>query len=99
LLNNAIRFTPLNKSIIITLKTEGNKISVEIENEGSFIEGGDLDRIWDKFYKGDKSGNRHLGGTGLGLSIVKNILILHKSDFGVINTDSGVCFYFTLDII
>jgi len=99
LLNNAIRFTPLNKSIIITLKTEGNKISVEIENEGSFIEGGDLDRIWDKFYKGDKSGNRHLGGTGLGLSIVKNILILHKSNFGVINTDSGVCFYFTLDII
>ena len=58
-----------------------------------------LDRIWDKFYKVDKSGNKQLGGTGLGLSIVKNILFLHKSDFGVLNTNIGVCFYFTLDII
>ena len=39
-------------NIIITLKAQGNKISVEIENEGSFIESEDLDRIWDKFYKG-----------------------------------------------
>jgi two-component system sensor histidine kinase VanS len=74
-------------------------MSVEIENEGSFISSEDLDRIWDKFYKVDKSGNKHFGGTGLGLSIVKNILFLHKSYFGVSNTDTGVCFYFTLDII
>ncbi|WP_375372960.1 ATP-binding protein [Clostridium sp. CF012] len=72
---------------------------MEIENEGSFIENEDLDRIWDKFYKADKSGNKRLGGTGLGLSIVKNILYLHKSNFGVLNTNTGVCFYFTLDIV
>ena len=99
LISNAIRHTPLNKTIAITLKLQENRILVEIENEGSFIENEDLDRIWDKFYKVDKSGNKHLGGTGLGLSIVKNILFLHKSDFGVLNTNTGVCFYFTLDII
>ena len=72
---------------------------MEIHNEGSFIGDDDLDRIWDKFYKVDKSGSKHFGGTGLGLSIVKNILFLHKSNFGVLNTDTGVRFYFTLDII
>lgn len=99
LISNAIRHTPVNKTIAITLKTVEGRISVEIENEGAFIGSEDLERIWDKFYKVDKSGNKHFGGTGLGLSIVKNILFLHKSDFGVSNTDTGVHFYFTLDII
>lgn len=99
LLSNAIRHTPLNKTISITLKVQENKILIEIENEGSFIKDEDLHRIWDKFYKVDKSGNKHLCGTGLGLSIVKNILFLHKSNFGVSNTNTGVCFYFTLEII
>jgi two-component system sensor histidine kinase VanS len=99
LVSNALRHTPLNKTIVITLMAKEDKMLVQIENEGSFIEDEDLDRIWDKFYKADKSGNKHLGGTGLGLSIVKNILLLHKSDFGVLNTNIGVCFYFTLDII
>jgi two-component system sensor histidine kinase VanS len=99
LISNAIRHTPINKIITITIKTEDDKILVELENEGSFIGSEDLDRIWDKFYKVDKSGNKHFGGTGLGLSIVKNILFLHKSDFGVSNTTTGVCFYFTLDIL
>jgi two-component system sensor histidine kinase VanS len=99
LISNAIRHTPINKTITITLKIVEGKMSVEIENEGSFISSDDLDRIWDKFYKVDKSGNKHFGGTGLGLSIVKNILFLHKSYFGVSNTATGVCFYFTLDIV
>jgi len=99
LISNAIRHTPHNKTIVIAISMQENKVLIQIENEGSYIENEDLDRIWDKFYKVDKSGNKQLGGTGLGLSIVKNILLLHKSNFGVLNTDIGVCFYFTLDII
>ena len=99
LISNAVRHTPINNTIEITLKLQENKILVEIHNEGSFIGDDDLDRIWDKFYKVDKSGSKHFGGTGLGLSIVKNILFLHKSNFGVLNTDTGVRFYFTLKII
>jgi len=99
LISNAIRYTPHNKAITITLKTQGNNMLIKIENEGSYIKDEDLDRIWDKFYKVDKSGNKRLGGTGLGLSIVKNILLLHESNFGVLSTDTGICFYFTLEII
>lgn len=99
LISNAIRYTPPNNTITITLKVQEDSMLIQIENEGSFIENEDLDRIWDKFYKVDKSGNKNLGGTGLGLSIVKNILYLHKSKFGVLNTNTGVCFYFTLDLV
>ena len=99
LISNAIRHTPFNKTISITLTSQEDKLLIQIENEGSFIENEDLNRIWDKFYKVDKSGNKQFGGTGLGLSIVQNILFLHKSDFGVLNTNKGVCFYFSLDII
>lgn len=71
-------------------------VSVEFENSGSPIEDKELNKIWDKFYKVDKSRNRKEGGTGLGLSIVKNIIELHGGTYGVMNTDIGVKFYFTL---
>ena len=53
-------------------------------------------KIWDNFYKIDKSRTRKLGGTGLGLSIVKNIILLHGGSCGVENTEMGVKFYFIL---
>jgi two-component system, OmpR family, sensor histidine kinase VanS len=95
-LTNAIRHTSTEGFIRITAKTEKGSVYVEIENSGENIEPENLKNIWDKFYKIDKSRSRNAGGTGLGLSIVKNILLLHKSSFGVKNTKQGVAFYFTL---
>lgn len=96
-LTNAIRHTPGNGFIKITLtKFDEFNVIFSIENSGSQISEDDLTNIWDKFYKIDKSRSRTFGGTGLGLSIVKNILHLHKSKFGVHNTESGVEFFFTL---
>jgi len=69
---------------------------VSFENSGSAIEEEQLSKIWDKFYKIDKSRSRNLGGTGLGLSIVKKIIELHRGSYGVLNTDKGVKFYFRI---
>lgn len=98
-LTNAIRHTPEHGYIRISAFIINEEIQIEIENYGNNIEPEDLKNIWDKFYKIDKSRARNMGGTGLGLSIVKNILLLHKSKFGVKNTEQGVCFYFTLKYI
>jgi two-component system, OmpR family, sensor histidine kinase VanS len=95
-LTNAIRHTSTGGFIKITATLEKDCVYVEIENSGENIEPENLKNIWDKFYKIDKSRSRNAGGTGLGLSIVKNILLLHKSSFGVKNTKQGVAFYFTL---
>jgi two-component system, OmpR family, sensor histidine kinase VanS len=99
LMDNAIKHTPEGKSINIHLSDEKNKILIEIINEGSHIPEEELSNIWEKFYKLDKSRNRNLGGTGIGLSIVKDILVLHKSQYGVNNTAKGVRFWFTLSRI
>ena len=97
LLSNAIRHTPNMGNIKIGIKDIENNVLIEVENQGQKIPEPELENIWEKFYKIDKSGNRGLGGTGIGLSIVKNILMLHKSDFGAYNIDDGVRFYFTLE--
>jgi signal transduction histidine kinase len=97
LISNAIRYSYDNSEIIINVKNAGDKIFIEIENEGEHIKEKDLNLIWNKFYRIDKSRSKKTGGTGLGLSIVKNILELHNSIYGVKNTEKGVNFYFTLD--
>lgn len=93
-ITNALRHVNENGTIYVGMIDKGNTISIGIENTGSRIPEEELSKIWDKFYKVDKSRNRKLGGTGLGLSIVKNILTAHRYSFGVENTDRGVKFYF-----
>lgn len=95
-ITNAIGHTPNKGKISIDMMEYDNKVYLYIKNWGKNIDKEELTKIWDKFYKIDKSRNRSFGGTGLGLAITKNILMLHKSDFGVENFNGGVNFYFSL---
>ncbi|WP_034867975.1 HAMP domain-containing sensor histidine kinase [Clostridium lundense] len=95
-ITNALRHVNENGTIYVSMINKDDKTSIEIENTGSTIPKEELSKIWDKFYKVDKSRNRKLGGTGLGLSIVKNILTAHNYSFGVENTERGVKFYFVV---
>ncbi len=95
-MTNAIRHTYDGGSITVKMINIADTIRVEVENSGSKIAAAETNKIWDNFYKIDKSRTRKLGGTGLGLSIVKNIILLHGGSCGVTNTDIGVKFYFIL---
>ncbi|WP_346962083.1 HAMP domain-containing sensor histidine kinase [Clostridium sp.] len=95
-LTNAIRHTPCEGSIFVEMYPKGNMTQISFENTGELINEEEVDKIWDKFYKIDKSRNRKDGGTGLGLSIVKNIVDLHGGQYGVKNTEIGVKFYVIL---
>lgn len=97
LLNNAIRHTPAGGLISISAQDLVDKVLIAVENTGEHIPEAEMQNIWEKFYKIEKSRNREMGGTGIGLAVVKNILNLHDSEFGVSNTDNGVEFYFTLN--
>lgn len=97
-LNNAIDHTPSGMSILLTSEAKDGKAVISIHNQGKCIEPAELDRIWEKFYRVEKSRNKKFGGAGLGLAISKSILSLHNSSFGVYNTEDGVTFYFTLEL-
>ena len=97
LLSNAIRHAVENSVISISIeRTYSGKVVTVIENAGPSIAEDDLSRVWDQFYRIERSRDRKSGGTGLGLAIVKHILELHDSEFGVENTNRGVAFSFTL---
>ncbi|WP_432662477.1 HAMP domain-containing sensor histidine kinase [Wukongibacter baidiensis] len=95
--NNAINHVNEKKNIKINIIDYIEKIKITVTNTGKPIPETEIDKIWDSFYKLDKSRAREYGGTGLGLSIVKGILKLHNSNFGVQNVDSGVKFWFDID--
>lgn len=98
LLTNAIKYTPDEGTVNVSIELieEKNQYIFSIENFGVTLSNEELDKIWDAFYRKEKSRNKKFGGTGLGLSIVKRILEVHKSDFGVKSTENSVIFYFSI---
>ena len=75
----------------------GNVISVEVTDNGLGIDAEHLPRIFERFYRVDKSRSREQGGTGLGLAIVKHIIEAHNQTIRVTSEkDVGTTFIFTL---
>ncbi len=73
-LDNAVKYDYINKSIHIKSKLMSNKIKIEISDKGVGIPKEDVNKVFDRFYRVDKSRSRELGGNGLGLSIAKKII-------------------------
>ena len=78
LIVNAINYSNANTEIMIEFDDFDDKIQISIKDQGVGIKQDDLDRIFERFYRVDKSRNRNNGGSGLGLAIVKHILEAHK---------------------
>ena len=77
---------------------EKNLVKISVFNTGDNISEEHLARIWNRFYKIDSSRNRQKGGTGIGLSFVKAIMNNYGNNYGVINREDGVEFYFDLEL-
>lgn len=77
---------------------EKNKVRIKVFNTGDNIKEEDMARIWNRFFKADESRNRDDGGTGIGLSFVRAIMNNYKNEYGVVNKENGVEFYFDLDL-
>ena len=97
LIDNGIKFSPVNSDIYITTIERGDKVLVSIKDNGTGITKDDLKKIWDRFFKTDHSRGKDKTGTGLGLAIVKEILTAHDENINVISTPGvGTEFIFTL---
>ena len=95
LLDNAIKYGGDNGIINVSTRIKGPKVHVSVYNKGPMMTEEEMNHIWDRFYKSDKS-RTNKESTGLGLPIVRLIMTQHKEDVWVRNEREGVVFTFTL---
>lgn len=97
LIINAIKYGKTKGHVEVRFYDMHNQILVEVADDGYGIPQSDIPRIFERFYRVDKSRSREAGGTGLGLSIVKHILEAHKQTINCRSSeDAGSTFSFTL---
>ncbi|SDB45935.1 Signal transduction histidine kinase [Ruminococcaceae bacterium FB2012] len=98
IINNAIKFTPVNGSIIVHLFRSESNITARISDNGPSISKAMQEKIFEKFYQGDHS--RKTEGNGLGLALVKRIVDLCGGKVFVENLfEGGVCFVVELPFV
>jgi len=86
LIDNASKYTPDGGQIRVRANANGQSVTVEVSDNGIGIPQDDIPRIFERFYRVDRSRSREMGGTGLGLSIVKHVAQVHG---GQIEVDSS----------
>ena len=89
ILENAIEHTPEKGTVKLSLKKERESYILSVADTGEGIAREDLPRIFDRFYRADKSRTRKSRGTGLGLAIAKEVAELHGGTLSARNADGG----------
>lgn len=98
LINNGIKYGKKNGYVKVGFYDMEDHIMVEVADNGIGMEKKDLPRVFERFYRVDKSRSREQGGTGLGLSIVKHIIDAHNQRINVKSkSNEGTTFTFTLE--
>jgi len=93
LIDNAIKYASPAQPIIITLKAVGNKLHFVVQNQHeNQLPDGDLEVLFDRFYRAEQSRNSALGGHGIGLSVVKSIVTAHKGKITAKNEGNVITF-------
>ena len=98
LVDNAVKFTDNGGDIDISMFVEDDDVSVSIRNTGKGISEEDIDHVFERFYKGDKSRSLDAKSAGLGLFIVKNLVEYHKGEISVSSSDKYTQFTVKLKI-
>lgn len=97
LIDNAIKFSPNNSTIKVTITEKKEKLFVSVKDEGPGIEKDKQKHVWDRFYKSDSSRGKDKQGTGLGLSITKEIIKAHGENINLVSTEgAGSEFIFSI---
>jgi two-component system, OmpR family, phosphate regulon sensor histidine kinase PhoR len=89
LVENAVAYSPEGTGVDVTARSTAEATMVEVADSGPGIPASDLQRVFERFYRVDKSRGRNPGGTGLGLSIVKHLVELLNGSISATNRPEG----------
>jgi signal transduction histidine kinase len=89
LLSNALRYTPEMSVVSVCVRAAGEWAEVCVADSGPGIPAEALPRLFERFYRADKSRNREAGGTGLGLAIARQLALAHGGDITAANRAEG----------
>ncbi len=99
MIENAVKFSPDKSKIWVSAYLEAGKLVLQVKDTGIGIPAEHIDRIFERFYRVDRSRSREAGGTGLGLSIVRHIALLHNGTAEVESRlGEGSCFRLKLPV-
>ncbi len=90
LLDNACKYSNENTTIEISLSENQDKIKLSVADVGNTISQNDIEHIFERFYRVDKSRSRENGGYGLGLSIAQSIVNMHNGKISVQSEQSTI---------
>jgi two-component system, OmpR family, sensor histidine kinase BaeS len=96
LLSNAVRYTPPEGTIAVRAERRPDDVLVSVSNTGDGIPAGDLDRVFERFYRVEKSRDRARGGAGIGLAIVKQLVESFGGRVGAESSDGLTRFWFSI---
>jgi two-component system sensor histidine kinase BaeS len=98
LLSNAVRYTPPGGAITVRAERRPTDILVSVVNTGEPIPAADLDRLFERFYRVEKSRDRARGGAGIGLAIVRQLVEAAGGRVGAESADGRNRFWFSLPV-
>jgi two-component system sensor histidine kinase BaeS len=96
LLSNAVRYTPAGGSVTVRAERRPADLLNSVANSGEPIPADDLDRVFERFYRVEKSRDRARGGAGIGLAIVKQLVEAGGGRVGADSADGQTRFWFSL---
>jgi len=97
LVGNAVQYTPTGGRVEVEAARVHNDLLVRVQDTGEGIPPDDIQFIFERFYRGEKSRNRATGGAGLGLAIARGIVEAHGGEIMVKSSpEEGTCFSFSL---
>lgn len=96
LLSNATRYTPSGGTVTVRAERRPSDILVSIANTGEGIPPEDIDRVFERFYRVEKSRDRARGGAGIGLAVVKQLVEAVGGHVGAESSDGRTRFWFSL---
>ncbi|HEY0889118.1 MAG TPA: ATP-binding protein [Nocardioides sp.] len=97
LVSNAVAYSDAGATVSVQTRAEAGAVEIAVVDQGIGIPSGELDRIFERFYRVDPARHRSTGGTGLGLSIVKHVAATHGGDVRVWSVEGqGSTFTLTL---